>query len=181
MNILKVPISQKRAFKAMLGISSTVPSVVLPRSADASTEMHPAHPIAPPDAVAMLYDSTICTGCKACTPVCNEANDLPADTLLSGGIWDMPTGLNKNHERAAHQILLMLPSTHLTSPTGCKGDPLLTVAIGSAFEFWRFVGITLCSFVLLNASPKLTPDGVRSTLVGHHFLTGTLILSADVL
>jgi Fe-S-cluster-containing dehydrogenase component len=27
-------------------------------------------------------------------PACNEANGLPADTLLSGGIWDMPTGLN---------------------------------------------------------------------------------------
>jgi Fe-S-cluster-containing dehydrogenase component len=42
----------------------------------------------------MLYDSTVCTGCKACMPACNEANGLPADTLLSGGIWDMPTGLN---------------------------------------------------------------------------------------
>jgi len=53
-----------------------------------------ANPIAPPDAVAMLFDSTVCTGCKACMPACNEANGLPTDTSLSGGIWDMPMGLN---------------------------------------------------------------------------------------
>jgi len=50
--------------------------------------------VAPSDAIAMLYDSTVCTGCKACMPACNEANNLPADTSMSGGIWDMPTGLN---------------------------------------------------------------------------------------
>jgi Fe-S-cluster-containing dehydrogenase component len=57
-------------------------------------EEHPAHPVAAPDAVGMLYDNSICTGCKACMPACNEANGLPSDTTLSGGIWDMPTDLN---------------------------------------------------------------------------------------
>jgi Fe-S-cluster-containing dehydrogenase component len=94
MNILTLPLSRRQAFKAMLGIGGTVVGVVLPKSAEASTEEHPAHPVAPTSAVAMLYDSTVCTGCKACMPACNEANGLPADTLLSGGIWDMPTGLN---------------------------------------------------------------------------------------
>ena len=60
----------------------------------AVAEEHPAHPVAPPDAVAMLYDNTICTGCKACMPACNEANGLPPDTTLSGGLWDMPIDLN---------------------------------------------------------------------------------------
>ena len=41
---------------------------------------HPAHPVAAPDAVAMLYDNTICTGCRACMPACNEANGLAPDT-----------------------------------------------------------------------------------------------------
>ena len=94
MNILTVPLTRRQAFKAMLGLGGTAVSVVLPMPAAASTEEHPAHPVAPDDAIAMLYDSTICTGCKACMPACNEANGLAPDTLLSGGIWDMPTGLN---------------------------------------------------------------------------------------
>jgi formate dehydrogenase beta subunit len=45
-------------------------------------------------AVAMLYDSSMCTGCKACVAACTEANNLPPDTRLSGGIWQMPLDLN---------------------------------------------------------------------------------------
>lgn len=48
------------------------------------------------DAAAMLYDATICTGCKACVSACAEANDLVPDTVLSGGLWQMPEDLNAN-------------------------------------------------------------------------------------
>ena len=91
---MSVTLSRRQAFKVMIGFGSTAASAVLPKAALASTEEHPAHPIAPPDAIAMLYDNTLCTGCKACMPACNEANGLPTDTTLSGGIWDMPMGLN---------------------------------------------------------------------------------------
>ena len=60
----------------------------------AAAEEHPAHPVAPPDAVGMLYDNTICTGCKACMVACSEANGLPPDTQLSGGLWQVPPELN---------------------------------------------------------------------------------------
>jgi Fe-S-cluster-containing dehydrogenase component len=89
---MSVALSRRQAFKVMIGLGGTVASTMLPKSVAA--EEHPEHPVAAPDAIAMLYDSTVCTGCKACMPACNEANGLPADTLLSGGIWDMPTGLN---------------------------------------------------------------------------------------
>ena len=46
------------------------------------------------DAVAMLYDATICTGCKACVSACSEANGLAPDTVLSDGLWQMPLDLN---------------------------------------------------------------------------------------
>jgi Fe-S-cluster-containing dehydrogenase component len=84
--------NRRQAFRTMLGMGGAL--AVPPNAASALTEEHPAHPVAPHDAVAMLFDSTICTGCKACMPACNEANGLAADTLLSGGIWDMPTDLN---------------------------------------------------------------------------------------
>ena len=81
--------NRRQALLGMVGIGGTVAAAVT-----AGAEEHPAHPVAAPDAVAMLYDNTICTGCKACMPACNEANGLPADTLLSGGLWDMPSDLN---------------------------------------------------------------------------------------
>lgn len=49
---------------------------------------------APRRPVAMLYDTTRCTGCKACMPACAEANGLEPDTAMSGGIWQMPLDLN---------------------------------------------------------------------------------------
>jgi formate dehydrogenase beta subunit len=42
----------------------------------------------------MLYDTTVCIGCKACVAACTSANGLTPDTKLSGGIWQMPTDLN---------------------------------------------------------------------------------------
>lgn len=49
---------------------------------------------APADAVGMLYDATVCIGCKACVAACTTANGLIPDTTLSGGLWQMPTDLN---------------------------------------------------------------------------------------
>lgn len=46
------------------------------------------------DAVAMLYDATVCIGCKACVAACTTANGLIPDTTMSGGLWQMPTDLN---------------------------------------------------------------------------------------
>lgn len=45
-------------------------------------------------AAAMLYDASLCTGCKACVSACSTVNDLPPDTRLSGGMWQMPLDLN---------------------------------------------------------------------------------------
>lgn len=41
----------------------------------------------PPDAVGMLYDATLCIGCKACVVACREANDLPP-TRSEDGLHD---------------------------------------------------------------------------------------------
>ena len=49
----------------------------------------------PPDAVGMLYDTTLCIGCKACVVACREANGLAPDTSgQPGALWDAPTDLN---------------------------------------------------------------------------------------
>jgi Fe-S-cluster-containing dehydrogenase component len=53
----------------------------------------------PPEAVGMLYDSTLCIGCKACVSACKAANDMPAEIPehLSGwneNTWDSPEDLS---------------------------------------------------------------------------------------
>lgn len=50
---------------------------------------------AAPGAVGMLYDTTLCIGCKACVRACKEANDLPPDTRTPGmEQYDAPIDLN---------------------------------------------------------------------------------------
>ena len=34
-----------------------------------------------PEAVGILYDATLCVGCKACMVGCKKANDMPVETI----------------------------------------------------------------------------------------------------
>lgn len=43
-----------------------------------------------PDAVGMLYDSTLCIGCKACMVACKEANNMPVEFSGEQRLWDVP-------------------------------------------------------------------------------------------
>jgi formate dehydrogenase beta subunit len=52
-------------------------------------------PTPPADAVGLLYDATLCIGCKTCMVACNEANDLPADTGFSpAALYHKPVDLS---------------------------------------------------------------------------------------
>jgi Fe-S-cluster-containing dehydrogenase component len=55
----------------------------------------------PPGAVGLLYDGTLCTGCKACVAACKEANAMPPErTPLTSAVgtverlWDAPLDLS---------------------------------------------------------------------------------------
>jgi len=53
----------------------------------------------PPQAVGMLYDSTLCIGCKACMSACKVANKMPAEIPAdlrhwNEGTWDSPEDLS---------------------------------------------------------------------------------------
>jgi Fe-S-cluster-containing dehydrogenase component len=62
-------------------------------AAGAIGEPAAAPPVAVADAVAMLYDATVCTGCQACVAACAEANDLPPD-ISRDGLHQAPQSLN---------------------------------------------------------------------------------------
>lgn len=44
----------------------------------------------PPNAVGMLYDATLCIGCKACMVGCKEANGMPVESSDEWPLWDAP-------------------------------------------------------------------------------------------
>jgi Fe-S-cluster-containing dehydrogenase component len=68
-------ISRRAALKGMLVAGATAAGVQPAKAA--------VLPVPPPNAVGLLYDATLCIGCKACMVACNEANGLPADTTGS--------------------------------------------------------------------------------------------------
>jgi Fe-S-cluster-containing dehydrogenase component len=44
----------------------------------------------PPDALGLLYDATLCVGCKACVSACKEANNNPPEFSTVDKLWDTP-------------------------------------------------------------------------------------------
>lgn len=42
----------------------------------------------PPEAVGILYDATLCIGCKACVAACKEHNSMPPDFSTTDQLWD---------------------------------------------------------------------------------------------
>ena len=71
-------------------------------AATAKTALAEVRKQAPPGAPGILYDATLCIGCKACEVGCKAQNNMPLDSSdFSGnngvtGIWDEGTDLNSN-------------------------------------------------------------------------------------
>jgi Fe-S-cluster-containing dehydrogenase component len=47
-----------------------------------------------PEAKGILYDATLCIGCKACMAACKEYNHLPPDKSSPDSLWDDPRDLS---------------------------------------------------------------------------------------
>jgi Fe-S-cluster-containing dehydrogenase component len=83
-------ISRRTALKGMLVGGAAAAGAVTPRSTDAAVLPQP-----PADAVGLLYDTTLCIGCKTCVVACQEANDLPPDTTGLGPMYNAPVDLSQ--------------------------------------------------------------------------------------
>src|SRR5579863_5156194 len=46
------------------------------------------------DALGLLYDATLCVGCKACVSACSQANGLTPSLGVSGGLYQDPPALD---------------------------------------------------------------------------------------
>lgn len=50
--------------------------------------------VMPAEAVGLLYDSTLCIGCKACVSACKEVNDMPPEFSTEEQLWDTPLDIS---------------------------------------------------------------------------------------
>ncbi len=88
----------RRAFLTRSVSGAAAAGATLGAQAEAATLARPDR-AAPPDAVGILYDSTLCIGCKACVAACKAANGAPPvvpPTLTdwNSGIWDSAEDLD---------------------------------------------------------------------------------------
>ena len=76
------------------GAAGAVAAVAAAPVAEAAAPFAPREPKPlPPKAIGMLYDSTLCIGCKACVAACKEANGKPVEqpqrlVAWNEGTWD---------------------------------------------------------------------------------------------
>jgi Fe-S-cluster-containing dehydrogenase component len=63
-------------------------------SADARPAEARAGHAMPAKAVGLLFDGTLCIGCRSCMSACKEANGLPPEQLAIGDVWDSPVDIS---------------------------------------------------------------------------------------
>lgn len=51
-------------------------------------------PLRNPEAIGILYDATLCVGCKACMTACKNANEMPNEFSGDQNLWESPMGLS---------------------------------------------------------------------------------------
>ena len=79
----------RRDFLRGAGIAAAAAAATAPSEAVADIAREPKQ--IPPQAVGMLYDSTLCIGCKACVAACKAANNMPAEVPPELSSWNENT------------------------------------------------------------------------------------------
>ncbi|MBL0151275.1 MAG: 4Fe-4S dicluster domain-containing protein, partial [Ideonella sp.] len=77
----------RRSFFKTAGAAAATATVACPATARTNRTL-------PPDAVGLLFDSTLCIGCKACVAACKESNDMPPEVSTPDGLWDTPQDIS---------------------------------------------------------------------------------------
>lgn len=88
----------RRRFLKGAAAGGVAAAVAAPASVEANVLDRAVKPRLP-DAVGLLYDSTLCVGCKACVAGCKNANDMPVEItpdqeFWNPGVWDTPKDIS---------------------------------------------------------------------------------------
>lgn len=84
-------LDRRTALKGLIAAGAAALGV--PRGASAAMEEYPEVDFST-RGLGMLYDATLCIGCKVCMVACREANNL--DYASDTELWDAPTDLSAN-------------------------------------------------------------------------------------
>jgi Fe-S-cluster-containing dehydrogenase component len=93
-----------------------------------------------PEAIGLLYDSTLCIGCKACVAACKEENGMPPEFSVEDHSWDTPldisgktlnvikmyadgTGATKDSEKDGHAFM-KVSCLHCVDPSCVSACPV---------------------------------------------------------
>jgi Fe-S-cluster-containing dehydrogenase component len=84
-------LTRRKLLKGLAGGAGALAVTPLARHAEARA----AHTM-PDRAVGLLFDGTLCIGCRACMAACKEANGMPPERteLAAGDYWDAPLDIS---------------------------------------------------------------------------------------
>lgn len=150
---------------------------------------------APPgDAVGMLYDATLCIGCKACVVACRQANQLEYESHST--LWDDPVDLSgrtkniiKLYREGERSSFMKQQCMHCLDP-GCVGACMM----GSfqkrehGIVTWkgdRCIGCRYCAVACPYNIPKFEwdkafPKVVKCELCSHRIAEGGIPACCEV-
>ncbi len=151
-----------------------------------------------PEAQGILYDATVCIGCKACMTACKEFNHLPPDHYQPGEIWDDPldlsaktvnivklyrngTGLAKDQEINGYSYIRRF-CMHCVDPSCVSACPVSALTKDPDTGVVRYnknncIGCRYCQVACPYMIPKFQwdqafPEIVKCQLCSHRFASG---------
>ncbi len=77
--------SRRDFLRGVLASSAAVTAAVVSAPASARGTLN-----RPPEGLGLLYDATLCVGCKACVAACKEANNNAPEFSTQDHLWDTP-------------------------------------------------------------------------------------------
>jgi Fe-S-cluster-containing dehydrogenase component len=145
-------------------------------------------PTAPADAVGLLYDATLCIGCKTCVVACREANGLPADPGDGTRLYDAPVDLSprtknviKLYKSGNERSFVKVQCMHCIDP-GCTNACMLGALKKREFGIVSYdpdlcVGCRYCEIGCPYGVPKFewakaAPKIVKCELCRHRLAVG---------
>jgi Fe-S-cluster-containing dehydrogenase component len=184
-----VGISRRTALKGLVVAGAAAAGV---KPARAST------PIAvPADAVGLLYDTTLCIGCKACVSACREANNLEADPGFSPGLYHAPSDLNERaktviklyDDGSGQRSFMKAQCMHCVDPA-CANACMLGAFKKREFGIVTYdvdlcIGCRYCQVACPYGVPKFewtktAPRMVKCELCNHRIAEGRMPACAEV-
>lgn len=148
---------------------------------------------APDDAVGLLYDATLCIGCKACVAACYEANfDEPPPGELYYDPQDLSSSCKniiKEHVDGAAQSYMKMQCMHCIDP-GCISACMMGALDKREYGIvtWdgdKCIGCRYCQVACPYNVPKFewndaTPEIVKCELCSHRLAEGGIPACAEV-